>query len=378
VTSIQLETVDGMIEDLLAFAPLEVPVLTAAIDLRPAGDGRPTALRMLRQVIREAVDRYPRELSSDARASIEAAAGGLAAAVEDSAAAGAAGLFVASAEAAGFHRRLETALPLRNAVDVDDLPALFELVRYRYLAGGAVVLADISLRGVEVTRVRFGLTDTTATVEPPERIEKLKQRTHREGFGAPDGAGGHAMNRVERHIEAQRVLFASDAAGRIEEIVQPGDTLVLAGVDSGRSGIGRQLPDELRADAIEVPAPDPRMDETTRNAWLSEIVLHSRLAAGGRAAARWFEDEWSERTAGGIPAARTLADAGNLQTLILHEDAVDHFGDASDARDRSPDHDPRAVEALLRAALAQAAGVIVTRHPLALERHQGVLAIARY
>ncbi|MGE0134898.1 MAG: hypothetical protein AB7L91_13720 [Dehalococcoidia bacterium] len=376
MTSAPIETVDEFIDELLAATPREVPVLTASIDLGVTGEGRPVALHMLRQVIREAIDRYPSELSHEARASLDSDAEALAAAIEDSA--GAAGLFFVSGSADGFERRIETSAPVRNAVDIDDLPALFELARYRYLAGAAIVLAEVSLRGVEVTRVQFGVTDITDTVEPHDRIEKAKQRTSREGFGAADGAGGHAMNRLQRSIEGKRTTFAADAAHRIEEVVGPGDLFVLAGVDSGRSGISRQLPDHLREAAIEVPAPDPGMDETTRNAWLTDLVIRSRLEAGDRVAARWFADEWSDRTSGGIAAARTLADAGNVETLILHEDAVDHFGDASDARDRSPDHNPRDVEALLRVALGQGAAVVFTRDPLAMERHQGVLAVARY
>jgi len=57
---------------------------------------------------------------------------------------------------------------------------------------------------------------------------------------------------------------------------------------------------------------------------------------------------------------------------------VDHFGTAADARDQAVSQESRAVEEVVRAALAQAASVLVTRDPRVLAEHQGMLGIARY
>lgn len=379
MTITHTDSIDHFIRQLREFEPAGVPVLTVTSDLGVGGDGRPTALRMLRQAMREGIDRYPAAASFSAdRDWLDDEAEALETVIEEATARGAAGLAYVGAAGTGFLTTIETAYPLRNAIDIDERPCLFELVRYRYLVGGAVVLASISVREVDLMRVRYGVTEVTERVDPPERLEKLKQRSKREGFGAADGSGGHAMNRVQQHIERRRVVFAHEAAEHIARLAEPGDIVLLAGVDSARSAIRRQLPQTLRTVAADAPALDPTEDERTRTAWLTDIVVEAQYAAGDEAAARWFGGEWLERAEGGLDAGLKLAEQGRLGTILLHEDAVDHFGDAADVRSHVPHHDPRQVEALTRAALDQGAELFITRDPRALSQHQGVLSVARF
>jgi len=372
------DSIDDFVQRLLAIEPRDKPVLTATIDLRVGGDGRPAALRMLRQAIREASERYASEVPGRARPAFDDDVEALEALIEEATSRGSAGLLYVGASEIDLLMSLETAYPLRNALDIDDAPSLFELLRYRYLAGGGAVLAEISLREVDITRVQYGIAEATDSVEPPRRIEKLKQRTRPEGFGGPGGAGGHSLNRVQQRIEAVRVDYASEAADRIASLVEPSDVLVLAGTDSGRSAIRRQLPDALASAVVESPMLDPTDDERSKVTRLTELVVDRQYAAGDDMARRWLQGEWHGRAEGGIASAQVLAEQGRLETLILHDDIVDHFGNAFDARDRVPDHPPHAVESLVRAALSVSADIVITREARALTEHQGVLAIARY
>ncbi len=372
------DSIDDFIRELRAIESAESPILTATIDLRGGSDGRPVALRMLRQAVREATDRYAAEVPDRKPPVFDEDVETLEAVIDEATSRGAAGLLYVGAADIGLLKTLETAYPLRNAIDIDSAPCLFEVVRYRYLAGAGAVLASISLREVDITKVRYGIAEATDSVEPPRRIEKLKQRTKPEGFGGPRGMGGHALNRVHQRIEAVRVQYASEAADRIASLVEAGDVLVLAGTDSGRSAIRRQLPDNLNAQVLESPALDPTEDGRARIARLTDLVTEKQYAASDDMTNRWFQGEWGGLAEGGIASASLFAEQGRLGTLILHDDVVDHFGDASDARDRVPQHPPHAIEELVRNALAVSADIIVTREPRALAEHQGVLAIARY
>ncbi|GMU41873.1 MAG: hypothetical protein AMXMBFR23_27390 [Chloroflexota bacterium] len=370
--------IDDTLAALRAWEPGGVPVLTATIDLGVGGDGRPVALRMLQQAVREATARAHPDTSHASRRSLDEDAALLEETVVRATAHGAAGLIFASASEDGHLVSVETAVAPRNAVDIGDRPALFEVVRHRYLAGRGAVLVSASVREVSLSRVRYAVVEDTDAIAPSSRLEKHQQRTKREGRGAIDGAGGHALNRVEQQVEAARAIFAADAAREIAGFAEPGEVIILAGVDEARAAILHRLPDELRARVVESPALDPTQDERTRAADLTTLVVRAQQERGDAVAALWLAGEHGERAIGGITAARQAVEAGRLGTLILHEDAVDHFGTAADARDYEPPHDPAEVEALLHGALAQAADIIVAREPRALAEQQGVLGIARY
>ncbi|MDA0302219.1 MAG: hypothetical protein O2822_06805 [Chloroflexi bacterium] len=371
-------TIDAMIERMRLVRADAAPVLTASIDLGVGADGQPTAARMLRQAVREAIGRYPDDPARHARESLEDDAEALEAMIQEATAHGAAGLIYVGSRASDVLMTLETLYPIRNAVDIADEPSLFELTRYRYLAGTGVVLAEISLREVAIRRVQYAVTDATQSVEPSERIEKLKQRTGRDQQGAPDGSGGHSMNSVERHIQEHRVQYAADAAEQIVAMMQPGDLLLFAGTDSGRGAIRRQLPDGIGAAAIDAGQLDPTQDERSQAAWLMELAVQARYAHADAEAARWFEGAWGDLALAGIESVRRAADEGRVATMIVNEDAVDHFGTATDARDQAIREESRAVEGVVRAALAQAASILVTRDARVLTEQQGVLAVARY
>ncbi|PKN79756.1 MAG: hypothetical protein CVU47_10100 [Chloroflexi bacterium HGW-Chloroflexi-9] len=378
MTSDQDISIDGLISALRALETGTVPVLTATIDLGVGGDGRPVALRMLGQAVREAIDRGHPDPSHATRRSLDEDAAALEEAVERATAHGAAGLIYAGAAEDGVLFTLEAPVAPRNAVDIGERPALFEIVRTRYLSGRPAVLVSASLREVELSRVRYAVVEDTDAISPSSRLEKHQQRTKREGKGSIDGAGGHAMNRVEQQVEAHRAIFAADAAQEIAQFAAPGEMIILAGVDEARSAILGRLSEPLRAAVVEAPALDPTQDERSRSTHLTGLVVTEQQRLGDLAAAAWFSGEHGERAMGGIKAGLAACEQGRLGTLILHEDAVDHFGTAVDARSYSPEHDPIEIEALLLAALAQAAEVIITRDPRALEQHQGVLGIARY
>lgn len=371
-------TIDAMIERMRLVQAADAPVLTASIDLGVGGDGQPVASRMLRQAVREAIGRYPDDPARPARESLEEDAETLETMIEEATARGAAGLIYVGSRASDVLLTLETLYPIRNAVDIAEEPALFELVRYRYLAGTGVVLAEIGLREVSIRRLQYAVTDATRRVEPSERIEKVKQRTGRDQQGAPDGSGGHSLNRLERHIEERRVQYAAEAAEQIVAMMQRGDLLLLAGTDSGRGAIRRQLPEAIAEAAIDAGQLDPTQDDRSQAAWLMDLAVQSQYAHADAEAARWFDGAWTDLALAGIEGVRGAADAGRLATLIVHEDAVDHFGTAADARDQAVREESRAVEELVRAALAQAASVLVTRDLRVLAEHQGVLGIARY
>ncbi len=378
MTTNQADRLSELIDELRRVESEHPPILTAAIDLGVGGDGRPVALRALTQAVREAIARFDGDPKDADHRSLDLDAELLAESIEQATSDGAAGLIFVGASAAEILFELETPFPPRNAVDIDRRPALFELVRYRYLAGRGVVLATPSLRDVEIERIRYAVAEDATSVSHSTRLEQHKQRTKRDGIGAPDGAGGHGMNRVEQIVEARRSAFAADVADALVQFVEPDEIVILAGTDDGRAAVANRLPDAIRQRVVQTGPLDPTQDARSRAMALTELVVRAQYERGDIAAAEWFDGAHGDRAIGGIEAATRAASEGRLGTLILHEDAVDHFGTARDARDHAPDHDPGLVEALLHAALDQGAEIVIARDPRALEQQQGVLGVARY
>src|SRR5690606_25357569 len=104
---------------------------------------------------------------------------------------------------------------------------------------------------------------------------------------------------------------------------------------------------------------------------------HQRALADGEAM-RWLSGEYGERAVSGIEGVATASEQGRLGTLIFHEGAVDHYGDAVDARHYESPVDSAAVEELLWQAVEQSSpDCYFSGHDPILEQHEGVIGILR-
>jgi peptide subunit release factor 1 (eRF1) len=134
------------------------------------------------------------------------------------------------------------------------------------------------------------------------------------------------MNRVERYVEAQRDLFAAEAAEHIQRFLDDDDLLVVAGPEEARAQLLNSIPEEDRETAIEFANLDPTQPERELLASLTDLVVEVQYQAAAGEVVLWFDGENGSLALGGIESNMQAAEQGRLDTLILHEDAVDHFG----------------------------------------------------
>lgn len=373
------QRIDALIDQLIDLDSGDVPLLTATVDLRTGSGGQPPALQLLPQIAREAgeaLGKLDRARTRSIEQDLDALRDAIEAASED----GALGLVYCGSAGAGILSLIETPYPLRNSAHAGSRARLFELVRLRYLAGRSVCLLIADMHTMDITRVRYAAEEASDSVDWPKHfLSKHGQRTSIEGAGGMEpGAGGHAVNKVERLVEHQRSLFAQEAARHVEAFVQPGDLLVLAGPEEARAQLLNQLPAQYRDVTAEMTALDPTREERELLTALTEFVAETQHQRADADAARWFDGGFGDLAISGTDAIVAAAEQGRVETLILHDDAIDHYGTMEDARLHEPPHDPEAVEALLQASIRQGAEVMFATDPRLQQEQHGAIAIARF
>ncbi len=379
MTNDTTERLAALVSSLLEVESSEVPLLTATVDLRVGSAGQPPSQRLLVQAARQAGDAIgdvPLAVTRSFEADIDAFED----AMEQASGDGSLGLVYIGANAADILYVLETPYPLRNSVHVGSRPWLFELDRMRYLAGRSICLVTTDLSTMHITRVRYGAGEANESVEWSNHyLRKHRGRTAIEGAGASmPGAGGHSMNRVERYVEQQRELFAAEAAEQIASFMDEDDLLVVAGPEEARARLLNSLPEEYSDTAIESANLDPTQPERELLTSLTDLVVEVQYQNAAGEAVIWFDGANQSRAIGGIEENLRAATQGRLGTLVLHEDAVDHYGNYEDARYQEAPGDPAAIEALLQAAMRQSADVMYTDEHRVLEEQQGAIGVARF
>ena len=355
--------------------------LTATLDLTPDGSGQPPVLQPLRHAAREdgaGLDvREAKALDEDITALIAAA--------EDASARGVLGLVWVSHPVVEGHADpapftvLELAAPIRNSVHVGDAPRVFEVARAAFL-DRPVSLVTTDMHTMDVTRVSYGTSTGSDEVDWPQHyLSKVGGRTSIDAYGGGTGGTqgpGHSYSKLERWVEHQQSLFANEAAAHVAKFVQPDDILVVEGVDEARSQLLARLPEAVAARAVQLNAPPFGEDERDRYTRLRHLANDVQLDHGRHRAEGWFGGV-EPNAISGLKAIATACEQGRVSTVIIHQDATDHFGTAEDTRAHESAVDGDAVERLLQAALRQGAVAVFTDDERLLNEG-GIVAIGRY
>lgn len=173
-------------------------------------------------------------------------------------------------------------------------------------------------------------------------------------------------------------MFGREAAGHIERLVDDETLLFVAGPVEARSEVLSELGNGIAERALEAPALTPGVSTRELVELALDLARDTQLAEADREAERCLNGEHLDRTTMGIDAVRGAIERGEVGTLIVHEDAVDHFGDALDARYHEAGSNAEAIEGLLRAALDLSAECRFSRLPALLAEHEGVVAVRRW
>ena len=327
------------------------PVLSASFDLRPDGNGTPVAPRILREALRTADD-------GSLRLDTESLAEGLGATLREAASAGLPGLFVAGPLDDPVRLVSLVPIPPRNHLSVGEAPSRFELERYRALTRIPVAVAWADRSRVAWTLVRGDAEPIEGHLDAdPHFMRGSLGRTGQHDRGGPVGSpsGGHSKTRIEESAEEARDHFARDVAERLVPDVRPAEIVIVHGPEEFRARLIAELPQQIRdrIEAADEPEREPTGDDLVTEA--RERAVGAQFDRAAREAEAIMTGALGERAALDASAIGEASTQGRLEQLILHEEAVSHFGTALDARRHETDHDEALIEGLLREALSQSA-----------------------
>ncbi|MEX2230058.1 MAG: hypothetical protein WEB13_10525 [Dehalococcoidia bacterium] len=376
-----MTTLTTMLEQLPALTA-GLPTLTVSLDLEPGADGIPAAQRVLTQAWRHAEEQTP--VAHDMKRSYEEDQAAVLAAIDEAIAAGSRGYFYVGCAAADLRFELETPQPLRNAATLLQVPWLFELVRYDYLSRRPVSLVITTVDQMHALRVHYGeVVERTDADHDPTAVGSTRGRTNRQSAVAAAAgtglSGGHAWGRIEKSVLAHRAQFAADEAARLAELIGDEDIVLIAGGEEPRAALLAQLPARIAEHAVLLPQPSPTQSEQELADEAMALAREAQMAAADREVDAWLAGDHRDRAVSGIGALREASDRGQLSRLILHEQAVTHFGTADDARMHAgAAGDDEAINDLLRSALTHGVGCAFTRNDVLLERYEGAIGVNRW
>lgn len=380
---------DDRLEILVARLIEEEPdrlTLTATLDLTPDSTGQPPLLRTLRQAARKVTEGFDSRIADAIEAEIE----DLQEIAVDAAERGMLGIiYVAHPDddpatpraESGEFTIVDLAVPVRSSFHVGQRPRIFEVARENYLER-PVALVTTDLHTMSITRVMYGQSEAAAEVDWPKRyLTQRGQRTARESTGGgtrPDEqGGGHSYVKQRRSVDEHRNLFANEAAEHLMQFVQDKDILVVEGVEEARQQLLARVSARTAERAVQLGPPDPNEPSRDRAARLRVIGVEEQFREAAHRVKEWFSGA-TPNTIGGVVGAQRASDEGRVATLIVHQDATNHFGYATDARLRESPVDAEAVEEALRAAFLQGAAIYFTDVDRVLTEQGGVIATTRY
>ncbi len=341
-------------------------VVSVALDLRGRGDARPAAYTLLTEAL-SAVGFPP----------VHPLGEQIGTAVRTAKADGAEGLFIASDAEGRYWVEVATPWPPRNDVRVGDAPWLVEVERLRYLSGQPVVVVDVELHSAHITRIAAMAAQTAESIHDPRGTRSVHGRTATEGRGdAGTGLGGHSRNRADHIVEEHRTAAGRDAARAIESLLRSGDLLVVAGVAEARAHLLAELPPLVAQAALTQHAPGPEADRHWPTALAFAASERCRVEAGDALAGSWVRNPGS--FVRGVSGVAEAASQMKVAELVIHEDAVAHWGTALDARRHAGIGSDEAINRALRATVSSGGIVAFCRWPKLLEEHQGVAARLRW
>jgi hypothetical protein len=195
--------------------------------------------------------------------------------------------------------------------------------------------------------------------------------------GAAATGGWHGKSRIEKTILAHQEAFASANAASVAELVGRDDLLIVAGPDEPRSDLLRQLPSTFDAPIVEAPALEANLSDADLVALATDAAIEHQSALAARQVARWRSGNLGSRAIAGIDAVRRAIQRGQLETLILSEDAVPHLGTAFDTREQPGEMELAVADELLRGASGVSAEYSFARGGLP-EGTSGVIGTLRW
>ncbi|MEX1171973.1 MAG: Vms1/Ankzf1 family peptidyl-tRNA hydrolase [Chloroflexota bacterium] len=336
-------------------APVELPVLSIYLDMRPQATGSSPGRRASLTVLRDRFSQIEATLGprGPELESLQADDERIRTFLDDEFDRAAQGLAIFACHGDGLWETVEAGTPFEDAVIVSDTPQLFQLAQLLDEYETAVV-AVVDTNTVRLFLSRIGhFEELDGPDDDPIHYRKRD-------------SGGWSQARFQRHIDNHRADFAAEAASAIESLVERYDARrVLLGGDEValtplmeaispalRERVGEVLRIDMRTPRNEIAAeaePVLRQMETDASTSLADQVVGAVRGDGLGVA--------------GVAATKAALERGQVDTLVLLASSpVDE-----DARNE-----------LIRLAATTAAEVAVVDEHAKLERLGGVGGLLRY
>ena len=347
---------DMLLRRLAELAPVDAPVLSIYLDMRPHALGGRPGLRdgvlMLNDQLREIEKTFgPRGPDLD---SFRADVARIETYLRDHYPASAHGVAMFACAATGLFEVIEAGVPFEHQVSVGATPDLFQLARLIDDQETAVVgIVDTNTVRLFVMRSGF--------LEEREGLDEGSHHFHKTRLG------GLNVERYQRHVEKHRTDFAREAAAEIELLVdrEAASRVVLVGNQVALPLLHDALSPRVLNLTQEVPS---GLDlRATHDVILDEIapILARAEAESGRSIADQLVDAVRADALGvaGLGQTRTALEHGQADVLVLTSSAPIDL----DTRNE-----------LVRLAATTSADVEVVEDHETLEWLGGVGALLRY
>lgn len=379
-----MTTIDQIREQLLAVEPVETPLFTVSLDLRPGPQGsRPSALSILEQQLTGHEVRAVSTRSADA-STLVAARDRTGELITDAISSGSKGFYHVGGLA---DVTFETQAPFRNSVTLGDRPRLFEFEQFAFRFGRPVVLAVVDRSSIHLTRVQFGEEIAESGVEgDAHELSGVGGRTAVEGRsgastsgGATQGySGGHSKNRVQQVVAEHRAMFAREAASELDAFLGD-DEFLLVGPAEARAQLLSQLSPGVAERAILLSnAVDGSVDPHDMAGVALELAATRQDERANDLAAGSSTNNSTDQFVSGPTEVLRYLEMGQLAQLILHEDAVANLGTSLDVREHPGLGQDDVFENLIRAAHATSAEILFGTSTELLEQFGGACGVRRW
>lgn len=348
-----------LLRRLAELEPVDAPVLSIYLDMRPHTTGGRPALRdnvlMLDDRLRELEKTFgPRGPDLD---SFRADVVRIETYLREHYPVAAHGVAIFACAAMGLFEVVEAGVPFDHQVSIGAVPDLFQLVRLMDDQETAVVgIVDTSTVRLFVMRGGF-LEEREGLDDNSPQFSKTR-------------LGGLNVARYQRHIEKHRAEFAREAATEIELLVEreQASQVILAGNQTALPILLATLSPRVK-NLVREDAGKPRGLDlgVTRDVVLDEIapILARAEAENSHSLADQVVDELRADALGvaGLEHTRTALEHGQVDVLVLVSSAT------LDADTRNE---------LIRLAVTTSADVEVVERHAVLERLGGIGALLRY
>lgn len=335
--------------------PIDLPVLSVYLDMRPQATGESPGRRTSLTILRDRLSSIEKTLGprGEALDSFRADAERIQAFLDHEFDRSSQGLAIFACSGTSLWETVETGTPFEDEVGADAVPQLFQLARLLD-EQQTVVVAVVDTNTARLFLSRIGRLDQAGGPDE-DSVHHQKRRT-----------GGLSQANYQRHIDKHHADFAQEAAGAIERLVEQygAERVILAGDEVALAPLMGALSERVKERVGEVLRVDIRAPRDEVAAEIAPVLQRMEAEASIAIADQVVAAVRSDGLGvAGLEATRQALGNGQVDFLVLDATAELDVGQRNE---------------LVRLAATTGAEVEVVEKHSGLDRFGGVGALLRY